>query len=92
MLHIRTANDLGRACVEVRDTGHGIAAEVIDRIFDPFFTTKPVGRGRGLGLSIGNRIVTDHGGSIAVSSDPGQGATFRLCLPGTPPMNLPASA
>ncbi len=63
----------------ISDTGSGIPAEDHGRIFDLFFTTKP--RGTGLGLPICRRIVEDHGGSIAVESPPGQGATFSLRLP-----------
>jgi PAS domain S-box-containing protein len=66
--------------VEVRDTGSGMAADVLDRIFDPFFTTKPAGIGTGLGLAICHRIVTSVGGRIDVESQPGQGSVFRVTL------------
>ena len=68
-------------CVEVADTGSGIAAENLTRIFDPFFTTKPVGQGTGLGLSLSYNIVRRHHGRIEVDSTPGQGTTFRIILP-----------
>ncbi|MCM2287388.1 MAG: ATP-binding protein [Sulfuritalea sp.] len=71
--------------IEVRDNGHGIAAEILPRIFDPFFTTKDVGHGLGLGLFIVFEIVEEHGGSIAVSSTPGQGTRFLLHLPAQEP-------
>jgi PAS domain S-box-containing protein len=67
--------------VEIRDNGVGIPPEVLPRIFDPFFTTRPVGRGRGLGLSVTHTIVAGHGGRIEIESDPGSGSTFRLVLP-----------
>ncbi len=70
-----------RAIVEVRDTGEGIEEEDIERIFDPFFTTKDPDQGTGLGLMICHRIVTDHAGTIEVASRPGEGTTFRVCLP-----------
>jgi PAS domain S-box-containing protein len=65
----------------IQDTGPGIAAEHLDRIWDPFFTTKPVGQGTGLGLSITNRLVSRHGGRVAVESVLGQGARFIVTLP-----------
>jgi signal transduction histidine kinase len=67
--------------LSVGDTGPGIAPEHLERIWDPFFTTKPVGQGTGLGLSITSRIVTRHGGRIAVKSEPGRGARFDVELP-----------
>jgi two-component system cell cycle sensor histidine kinase/response regulator CckA len=66
--------------VEVRDNGPGIPSEVLPRVFDPFFTTKPVGLGMGLGLSICHGIVSAHGGTITVESEPGR-TTFRVTLP-----------
>ena len=77
----RFERERGRVSVETTDTGPGIPEEVRARIFDPFFTTKPVGQGTGLGLSLCQGIVEAHGGTIAVSSTPGQGTTFRFELP-----------
>ncbi|MEM6578022.1 MAG: cache domain-containing protein [Pseudomonadota bacterium] len=64
----------------VKDTGPGIPADTIDHVFDPFMTTK-LGTGSGLGLSISQTLVTRVGGFITVSSDPGDGATFRIWFP-----------
>jgi signal transduction histidine kinase len=68
--------------IEVRDNGAGIAAEVRDKIFMPFFTTKPAGEGTGLGLSLSYDIVVkEHGGEMAVDSQPGEFTAFRVTLP-----------
>jgi two-component system cell cycle sensor histidine kinase/response regulator CckA len=68
-------------CVEVEDTGCGIPNEVLPRIFEPFFTTKKSPNHRGLGLAWVYGIVTNHGGSVAVSSQLGRGTTVRIYLP-----------
>lgn len=65
--------------VRVRDTGHGMDADAIDRAFDPFFTTRRAGTG--LGLSICQAIVREHGGMIELESEPGRGTTARVALP-----------
>ncbi len=80
---IRISASLGPTTVEiaVADTGHGIPPGLEARIFDPFFTTKEVGKGTGLGLSITYGIIKDHGGTIMVRSQPGEGAMFLIQLP-----------
>jgi hypothetical protein len=67
------------AFVRVSDSGRGIAPENLANIFRPFFTTK--GDGTGLGLPLAQRIVEDHGGTIEVSSRPGEGSEFTVLLP-----------
>ena len=68
--------------LSVEDDGCGIEASIRERIFEPFFTTKDVGRGTGQGLSLVRSIVVDrHRGTIDITSQPGQGSTFRLFLP-----------
>lgn len=69
------------AVIRVADNGTGIPGDVQERIFDPFFTTKDVDKGTGLGLSTAYGIVSDLGGTIAVDSSEGEGATFTVRLP-----------
>ena len=76
-LHPEPSSDMVR--LEVRDTGMGIDPAALPHIFDPYFTTK--GQGTGLGLATVHKIVEAHGGSISVTSEPGQGTLFRVLLP-----------
>lgn len=81
-VEISTSTDsVGRAVVEVRDSGQGIRAEDLPRIFEPFFTTRRAEGSLGLGLSICQSTITALGGGLEVESQPGQGATFRVSLP-----------
>jgi two-component system, cell cycle sensor histidine kinase and response regulator CckA len=68
-------------CVEISDNGSGIEPEVLPRVFEPFFTTKRGPNHRGLGLAWVYGIVTNHGGGVAISSQPGAGTSVRLYLP-----------
>ena len=65
--------------VEISDTGTGITLEESKRLFTPYYTSKQ--HGTGLGLAIVQSVISDHRGSIAVESEPGKGATFRIELP-----------
>jgi two-component system NtrC family sensor kinase len=67
--------------VAFADTGAGIPKQNLDSIFDPFFSTKPHGRGTGLGLSVSQGIIQQHGGHISVASEMGEGTTFTVALP-----------
>ena len=67
--------------VRIRDNGTGMPPDVIEKIFNPFFTTKPTNQGTGLGLSISSDIIRRHGGSIAVSSEPGEFTEMCITLP-----------
>lgn len=75
----------GAVSIEVEDTGCGMNSEVRRRVFEPFFTTKPVGVGTGLGLSYCHAVVTQHGGTMAIDSEPGKGTRVRMTLPAAPP-------
>lgn len=81
IITLRTGTTNDRVWVEISDTGKGIASEHLSKIFDPFFTTKPVGKGTGLGLSVSYSIIQRHQGEIQLSSQVGQGTSFRIILP-----------
>ena len=79
---IRTlVDDRQQVVVRVRDDGVGMNEETRKRIFDPFFTTKRPQRGTGLGLSIAYGIISEHAGTIEVTSEPGVGSEFSIAIP-----------
>jgi signal transduction histidine kinase len=80
-IKVRTYAESGFVVLAVEDTGKGMTPDVIRRVFDPFFTTKDVGQGTGLGLAVVQGIVSGHGGSISVESEPARGSVFRVRLP-----------
>ncbi|MES1254149.1 MAG: ATP-binding protein, partial [Acidobacteriota bacterium] len=82
-IDITTAVAPGRpmVVVTVRDTGRGMAPDVLSHMFEPFYTTKDVGQGTGLGLAITYGIVQDHGGHISAANHPEGGAVFTVELP-----------
>ena len=67
--------------ITVKDSGTGIAPDVLDKIFDPFFTTKPVGKGTGLGLSQVHGFAHQAGGTVRVTSELGEGTQMTMLLP-----------
>jgi len=81
LLSITASSDDGTVKIAVSDTGIGIARENLDKIFDAFFTTKSKVSGVGLGLSASYGIVSQHRGTITVTSQPGKGSTFIVSLP-----------
>jgi len=84
-LIIRTATakvgEAKAALIEFIDSGIGIPPQNLDQIWDSFFTTKPEGKGTGLGLAICRRIVEEHGGTIDIESQVGQGTSVRVAIP-----------
>ncbi len=81
-IEIAGRRDNGTVVVTVRDSGAGIAADVMPRLFEPFFTTKA--KGTGLGLAICQAIIDAHQGTIEAASPPGGGAVFTVRLPAPP--------
>jgi signal transduction histidine kinase len=77
---LRSSAENGQALLEVSDTGGGMSEEVRSRCLEPFFSTKGE-KGTGLGLSMVFGIIKRHEGTVEIESAPGNGTTFRICLP-----------
>jgi two-component system nitrogen regulation sensor histidine kinase NtrY len=78
-LTLRTSDLDGKIRVEIADTGNGLTSAESARLFTPYYTTKP--QGTGLGLAIVQSVVSDHHGTISISSEEGRGTTIRIDLP-----------
>jgi len=76
---VRAFRDGQRVRISVKDNGPGIPPEQIASVFDPFFSTKE--SGTGLGLTLVQQVVQEHGGTVACSSEPGEGTVFKISLP-----------
>src|SRR5207237_10669105 len=81
---IRAQVGAGQPEVVIHDTGCGIAPEHLSHIFDPFYTTRHRDGGTGLGLSLTHGIITEHGGTVDITSQVGHGTTVTLRLPVAP--------
>jgi C4-dicarboxylate-specific signal transduction histidine kinase len=79
-LHIAVSERAGRVSIAVRDSGTGIAADVLPQLFEPFVTTKEPGAGLGLGLAISSGIIGEFGGSLVAANRPEGGAEFTIDL------------
>jgi signal transduction histidine kinase len=78
-LTLKTSEHDGHVRIEVADTGKGLTPEECSRLFTPYYTTKL--QGTGLGLAIVQSVVSDHHGTISVTSEEGRGTSFRIDLP-----------
>ena len=67
--------------IKISDTGAGIPEDLLEKIRDPFFTTKEVGKGTGLGMSIVDRIIESHNGTLDIESEVGKGTSMTVSLP-----------
>lgn len=79
-LTIRTYRRRDNLCVDFEDNGPGIPEDIQSRVFEPFFTTKGIGEGTGMGLDIVRRVISHHGGTVNMESEPGR-TCFRICFP-----------
>ena len=89
IVEVRTAADEGRLVIEVVDTGSGIPVERQALLFEPFQSSRA--HGLGLGLFLSKRLVEAHGGTLTMSSRPGEGTRLRIVLP-APPAQLSRAA
>jgi signal transduction histidine kinase len=78
-IRIRAFRDGTDTVLEIGNGGEAIDGETLEHAFEPFYTTKP--RGSGLGLGLVKRVIEEHGGSVALASDPESGTTVTLRLP-----------
>jgi two-component system cell cycle sensor histidine kinase/response regulator CckA len=78
---VRSGTERRYARICVSDNGRGIPPELLARVFEPFVTTKPAGQGTGMGLTVSEGLVREHGGWILAESRVGQGTRFTVFLP-----------
>jgi histidine kinase len=80
-IEVLTGRQQDLVTIEIRDTGIGVPASLVDKIFEPFFTTKPMGKGTGLGLSISYGIVQEFQGTLRVETVENEGSSFIIQFP-----------
>ena len=80
-LNVTSKGSVGSVSIFVQDNGEGMDRETLSRMYNPFFTTWNTGRNTGLGLSLVWDIIREHGGSIEVESELGQGTVVKVVLP-----------
>jgi two-component system C4-dicarboxylate transport sensor histidine kinase DctB len=80
VLRVGVAQSGQEVAIRIRDSGRGIAADVLPHLFEPFYTTKPVGQGLGLGLALSLTIVETFGGRLDACNPEGGGAEFTIWL------------
>lgn len=86
---LRSRTEDKQICIEIRDSGCGIAQERLDAVFDAFYTTKEIGVGSGLGLTICQNLMQAMGGTISLESEPGRGTSAWVRLPIESPRRAP---
>lgn len=79
-IHAKQLTETAESVIEIHDSGSGIVSEALPKVFEPLYTTKA--NGTGLGLSICKQIVENHQGQISLASEPGEGTTVTIVLPG----------
>jgi C4-dicarboxylate-specific signal transduction histidine kinase len=92
-LRISLSEEMDQVVLVFEDNGCGMSRDIIENLFEPFFTQRRDGKGTGLGMSISQRIIGDHGGTIEAQSDgPGKGSPFLVHLPRRAAEELPIAA
>jgi two-component system NtrC family sensor kinase len=80
-IQIKSRQETGQIQVDIHDNGPGIPPDMQRKVFDPFFTTKRTGKGTGLGLWVSYDIMQKMGGTITLTSQPGEGSQFTVVIP-----------
>ncbi len=84
-IHLRITHELDRYLLEINDNGAGFDPKVSEQIYDPLYTTKNSVANPGLGLTVAQQIIIDHGGQLEISSSTSKGTTAKISFPMPPP-------